>query len=252
MKKNDRLSLVTKLLAREAAAYVRSGLLAPGGSRAVRDNGARSDFGVLFVPGVGANASQFSALKSALAPECSWFDAFEYSVLTDPRATSKRLRRQLIERSAHCSRMLVIGHSLGGLLLRIALQEDGVPQGVVGFVSICAPLHGTWRARLAINPYLRALAPDGALLGEVYKSAARLDALKGSVLTIGSSLDSFITPHDSAFIEGDEQVLLEDTGHVGALFDPRVHQAVIRLAARLKLSSAADRPKDASDPRSRE
>jgi pimeloyl-ACP methyl ester carboxylesterase len=222
------------LVRREAAAYVRSGLLAASGTRGILSNRGSSEFGVVFVPGVGANATQFGALKEALDEDVRWFDAFEYWSVTHPKRITEALRAHLLDVSARCGRVLAIGHSLGGLLLRMALQADPAPACVSGFVSICAPLHGTWRSRLALAPGLRALSPDGALLREVYSTADRLNRLKGSVLAVGVLMDSFVSPAESAFIDGHARLLLEDVGHVGALFDRRVHQAVVNLARQVR------------------
>jgi pimeloyl-ACP methyl ester carboxylesterase len=225
---------VATVFAREAAAYLRSGLLAPSLGRDIPENHTESsDFGVMFVPGVGANASQLSPVKRALSDHVRWFDAFEYSSLRHPRDIAARLRDRLEKSGERCGGILAIGHSLGGLLLRMALQSDPPLKSVAGFVSICAPLHGTWRSRLAPQPYLRQLVPDSGFMTEILAGAHRLAPLKGSMLMIGARLDHFVTPFESAFIEGEARLCLEEVGHVGALFDPRVHEAIVDLARRL-------------------
>jgi pimeloyl-ACP methyl ester carboxylesterase len=224
------------LLAKEAAAYLRAGWLAPTGGRLVLSNEEKASFGVLFVPGVAANVSQFMPIKRAIEEEVEWFDAFEYSSLTHPARIAEALRDHLDRIRTRCDRVVAIGHSLGGLLLRIALQAERPPPSVVGFVSICAPLHGTWLSRLALNPALRALAPDGKLMSEILANAHRLDRLRGAVLTVGVELDTFVSPAESAFLDGHEQLALDDAGHVSALFDARVSDAVRALVRRLKPS----------------
>jgi pimeloyl-ACP methyl ester carboxylesterase len=230
---------IAAFCAKEAAAYLRSGLLAPSLGRDIPENHERSSsFGVVLVPGVGANPSQLSLVKRALREDVGWFDAFDYSSFAHPRSVAAKLRDHLDEAGTRCERLLVIGHSLGGLLLRVALQSDRAPRAIAGFISICAPLHGTWRSKLAPSPHLRDLAPDSAFMTEVLANAHRLDRLRGAMLMVGSSLDHFIAPSESAFLEGEERLCLDDTGHVGSLFDPRVHEAILRLARRV--SSAAD------------
>lgn len=230
-----RSSRFGRILAAEARAYVSCALLAPGGARSVRERGREApELGVLFVPGVGANASQFSRVKLALQDTAEWFDAFEYTSLSDPRSITRDLRAYIDRAAQRCARILLVGHSMGGLLSRVVLQQAEAPPAIVGFVSICSPLHGTWRSKLAPNPRLRAMAPDSGFIREVIDGAGRLDRLRGSVLAIGARHDQFITPFDSAFLDGHDRLCLDDTGHVASLFDPRVLEAITALAERLR------------------
>src|SRR5688572_5609866 len=107
----------------EALAYLRLGLMLPG-QRLERGSGARSSFGILFVPGVGATESHFIPLARALNEEAECFDVFDYSSLRHPRQVALLLHRHLEEMSERCARFLVVGHSLGGVLARMALQEE--------------------------------------------------------------------------------------------------------------------------------
>lgn len=223
-----------KLITTEAAAYLRCSVLAPSGLKAIRE-GTDEDatLGVVFVPGVGANSSQFTALKQALGGVAEWFDAFEYWTFKPMRDIARALGEHLEKRSARAERILLVGHSMGGVVSRMVLQGDDAPKAVAGFVTICSPLHGTWRAKLAPSPTLRALAPDSELVRTLITSTHRLAPLKENVLNVGVRYDSFVTPYDSAFLEGYERLLLEDSGHVAALFDTRVHTAVRALAKRV-------------------
>jgi pimeloyl-ACP methyl ester carboxylesterase len=219
-----------KLLRDEARAYLRMGLLAAGGRRAVHDPARGPGPAVLFVPGVGANGSQFLALKRALEPLASGFDSHEYFTLRDPRRNAEGLARAI---DAHRGPLVVVGHSLGGFLLRLALQSDRPPERVVGYAAICSPLHGTWRARLAPSPGLRQLAPDSELLQWVARTAPRLERWRGAIATVTAVHDQFVQPHESALLEGSEQLVLDDVAHAGSLFDPRVHALVRGLVARV-------------------
>jgi pimeloyl-ACP methyl ester carboxylesterase len=223
---DDRPSL--SLLKNEAVSYLRLGLLTPSW-RKVPTRGGSAELGVVFVPGVGANGSQFLGLKRSLEDRIGWFDAFEYSSFWDIKKTANKLKAHLHGTSRACSRIVVVGHSLGGFLLQVALSAEDAPKHVAGFAAICAPLHGTWRARLSPSPSLRALAPDGALLAEVGRSRHRLDRFRGRLLTIGAKHDQFLDPSSSAFLDGSTQVQLDDVAHAGSLFDDRVHRAVSAL-----------------------
>lgn len=228
------------LVRREALSYLRLGLLTPAAGRVPANVTSSAELGVVFVPGVGANGSQFLALRRALEPRVRWFDTFGYSSFGDLRQIALRLRTHLAATASRCNRLVVVGHSLGGFLTQVALTSDDAPTHVTGFASICAPLHGTWRSKLAPHPGLRALRPDSSLLEEVGRRRHHLERLRGRVLTIGARHDQFIEPHTSAFLDGAESLELTDVAHAGSLFDERVHQAVVRLVER----AASDQPRE--------
>jgi hypothetical protein len=221
---------VLRLMQSEALAYLKLGLSMPG-RRLARSN-ARAQFGVVFVPGVGGSETQFIEMARALGDEAELFDAFDYSSLRHPQRIADELFSHLERVADRCERYLLVGHSLGGVLSRIVMQREVAPRGLAGFVSICAPLHGTWRCRLAPHPGLRSLIPDSTLMQELLAGTHRLDRWKGSILSIGARYDQFIAPYDSAFLAGHDRLELEDVAHNGSLFDPRVHGAVVELARR--------------------
>lgn len=222
------------LVKAEALAYLKLGLLAPLKSQAAEQQVDHpSDLGVLFVPGVGANGGQFLTLKEALRPFARGFEAFEYWSFQDPYESAKRLTAQIRTFRTWCSSVLLVGHSLGGVLSRLALQSEDAPREVRGFVAICAPLHGTWRSRLAPHPRLRALAPDHPMMTDLANTAHRLEHFEDRLLTIGCRADPFVKPIEAAFLDGYPTLLLDEVAHAGSLFDPRVARAVVELASRL-------------------
>lgn len=223
-----------KLVASEALAYLRSGFLIGGRSAIIERRSRTPKLGIYFVPGFAASAAQLLPLKDALSEEAEWFDAFDYRADRPLKVLADEMMDALEQAAASCPKVLIVGHSLGGLLARIALQSVRPPKQVAGLVSICAPLHGTLRSKLAPVPELRSLAPDGPLIDELSGTKHRLAPYKGAILTVGARYDSFIAPHESAFIDGEERLCLDDVSHVGSLFDERVHRAVVALARRIK------------------
>ena len=222
------LKELASLVGGEALAYVRLGMLAPGHRRVKKQHRGRADVAVLFVPGLGANGGNFMPMRRQLESDVDLFDTFDYFSLRDPRLVARRLKVRLQALSARADRLYCVGHSLGGLLLRMVLQGSPPIRGVAGFAALCSPLHGTWRSKLAPAP-LRQLTPDSELMSEVLASAHRLEPLQDRVLTVAARHDPFIKPHTSALLDIGPQLLLDDVGHNGALLDRRVHEAVHRL-----------------------
>lgn len=222
-----------RLLRDEAFAYVRLGLLAPQRRRLDKNETGHADVGVLFVPGLGANGAQFLSMRSALEGDAEWFGSFEYSSWSDPRGRARDLHARIEALGARVDRLVVVGHSLGGLLLRMVLQSGAPLEHVAGYVAICAPLHGTWKSKFAPSANLRMLRPDSAMITEVLASADRLRRLEGRVVTVAAKADQFIEPFDSALLPGSEQIVLDDRAHVSSLFDRRVHGAIRDLVRRV-------------------
>jgi pimeloyl-ACP methyl ester carboxylesterase len=221
--------MVLGLVRREALAYLRLGLGSGRSARIPEPGPGR--LGVLFVPGVGANAAQFAAMKAVLREAgADRFDAFEYSSLRRPRAVAADLALRIAGLLDEVEALLLVGHSLGGVLLTLALQTSPAPPaGIAGLILLCSPLHGTWRARLAPSPGLRELAPDASLVTHLVATRERLRPLLPRTLCVGVRRDQMVSPADSAFLEGARTLRLEDVAHAGALLDPRVHRAAADL-----------------------
>jgi pimeloyl-ACP methyl ester carboxylesterase len=181
------------------------------------------------VHGLAASPSQFLPLKRVLEDRVGHIDAFAYNTRTSLEEVQRRLQHRITIARSRTERLVLIGHSLGGLLLSAVLQAEAPGPHVAAFVSICAPLHGTQRSRLAPFGEMRKLAPEGALITSLVRSRDRLDAWNRPILTVSADKDLFIVPHDSAQLAGHPHLLLEGCGHVGSLFDARLHRALNQL-----------------------
>lgn len=216
----------TQRLAREAAAYAKTGFLAAV-SKGQRDvSSGPGDFGVLFVHGVGANATQFHSLRRSFEPELSAFDHFEYDWRTPIPRLAEGLRSHTDLLCERYERIMLVGHSLGGLLSLMVLQGEDPPPSLAGLVSLCAPLHGTRRSRLAPKTPLALLSPESPLIRELIGTRERLERYRGRILTVSARQDAFVVPSDSARLDQHEHLEFDHVGHVATLFDEQVQQAV--------------------------
>ena len=217
-----------QFLRNEAYAYLKIGLSSAQGDL-ISERSSAGTKGVLFVPGVGASAAHFLSIKTVLRDVgADWFDAFNYFSLRSPDVLSKELRTIIEERAHECQKIVLIGHSLGGLLLRAALQQcSPLPEQVVGFIAISSPLHGTWTSRYAPSPALRQLLPSSQFVQEVTSQAHKLKPLlPNRVLTIGAQYDPLVMPAESAFIDKAESLIIDDATHAGILLRKEVRKAV--------------------------
>lgn len=223
----------SRRLAREAAAYAKTGLAAALRNHR-RAEAGRDDFGVLFVHGVGANATQFHSLRAALEPELTGFDHFEYDWRTPIPRLAEQLELHTRRSAERFDRVMLVGHSLGGLLSLMVLQSESPGEHVAGLVSLCAPLHGTRRSRLAPRTPLSQLAPESPLITELLRTRDRLEPWRGRILTVSAERDAFVVPSDSARLDAHEHLAFDHVGHVATLFDPEVQAAVKRFVLRAR------------------
>ncbi|MBI2377718.1 MAG: alpha/beta fold hydrolase [Deltaproteobacteria bacterium] len=220
-----------RIVVKEALAYLRTAAYASSATATLGLEGGRASApGLFLVHGVGATPGQFKHLAAALAPDVAFVDHFDYRSTRPLDEIIGALVAAISRRStSHEPGVVVVGHSLGGLLLRIILQSDHPPPRVRAFVSICAPLGGTTRCALAPSKDLRSITPGAELFVRLANTEHRLEALRGRVLAVGSWRDHFVEPKESAFLSGARALELHDAGHVASLFDRRVHEAVRAL-----------------------
>ena len=136
-----------------------------------------------------------------------------YASTGDGLDTCAWVRNQILEIHRHHNQpVLLVGHSLGGLLLLAAASglEDGV---VKHCVTVCSP-HGP--ATLPSGPLdsLRALAHS---------------APTEHVTTIAAEYD-IVVPVMSAVLEETELVLVRNAGHLSVIRHPRTIKALADLA----------------------
>lgn len=219
-----------KLFRREAMAYLRLGLISQRGGEDCIPPGEETTGGrVLFIPGVGATGAHFLELREALSEAgVRHFETFEYASHRAPGTLAEELglRLQADERS---DPLVIIGHSLGGVLATAALQNGPLPPAVAGLVTLGSPLHGNWRSRFAPWASLRELRPDSAFMTRLAATRDRLRPLLDHTLSVAATRDQLVQPAQSALLDGAQQVELDGVAHAGLMFDRRVHRAVVEL-----------------------
>jgi pimeloyl-ACP methyl ester carboxylesterase len=123
-----------------------------GSIQYVAERNAR--YPVLLVHGYGATESVWTPLRRALAEAgFGHIVSFNYnSFAADPVAVSAELTQQALRAlaAAGAPRIHLIGHSLGGLIVRCALTASGaLSSQTASAVTIASPHRGAWMARIA-------------------------------------------------------------------------------------------------------
>lgn len=210
-----------RFVAREIGSYALHGLL---GARPRRPLAAGPGPTVVFIHGHGGSGGGFAFLERALRRDGHRrFASWEY----DARGTVDEVAGRLADwaRGAIDGEVHVVGHSLGGILARVWLQELGGRERARSLVTLSTPHHGLAAmpgARLL--PLVRELGVGSPLLARLDASAAALDGLP--CLSVVSVRDHFVRPWANAGFDGARLVPVQHAGHVGVLFSRRVHRLV--------------------------
>ena len=125
------------------------------GTQYVAERNAR--YPVLLVHGYASTGSVWTPLRRALAEAgFGHIVSLDYnSFATDPVAVSAELTRQALRAlaAAGAPRVHLIGHSLGGLIVRYAVSASAaLSSQTSSAVTIATPHRGVWMARIALGP----------------------------------------------------------------------------------------------------
>lgn len=217
---------IARFVLKEALAYALGGVLIPADRlRATRPG--RSGPAVIFVHGYGSGPGSFALLRRSLrAAGYERFHGFRYrtrGATVDSLAASLG---RFVQLEAPAGPLLLVGHSLGGVLCRFWIQELGGHQRTVALATLSAPHAGVDIARLARPlPVIRELSPDGPVMKRLWRSSHRMDRIPS--ISIVSRRDHFIRDPSRASFRQAEAIQVDSHGHTGLLFARPVHRLVI-------------------------
>ena len=134
-------------------------------------------------------------------------------------------RIEVLCRESGEERVVLVGHSMGGLVARAYLRRYGHGR-VAKLVTIGSPHHGSELARLGLGENARQMRPDSAWL----------KALQGTPVTVPSVAlysphDNYVMPQDSAKLQGAQLIALPGLGHLAMATSPAVLEAICAAAA---------------------
>lgn len=213
---------VLRFIARELASYALHGVLGPmrGRKAAPRDGAAPT---ILFIHGHGGGAGAFLPLERALRRRgFGRFASYDYWARGSVDELAAALARHVTENVP--GPLHVIGHSLGGLIARVWLQEHGGRGRAVSLTTLSSPHGGVAVPAAGMLPVVRELLPGSPLLARLEVSSAALDGLP--CLSVISSNDHFVRPWTRASFARARVERVEHVGHVGVLFSGAVADLV--------------------------
>jgi pimeloyl-ACP methyl ester carboxylesterase len=190
------------------------------------------DTPVLLVHGFGHNRSGWMVLERRLrragfTSVHTWnYNPLRYNVPRLAEGLSRRV--ELLRALTGSEKVHVVGHSLGGVLLRWYVQELGGDATVVTAITIASPHEGTRLARYARGGTAGQLAPGSWLMRRLRDGAA---ASPVRWIAFYSNLDMLVQPAGSAMLRAPAlratNILAKDEGHLSILLSPVVTESVV-------------------------
>ncbi len=188
---------------------------------ALPDDGHRP---IVFVHGLGGHRGNFLPARVFLRLlGRSRTYAVGFPPKADVEALAIELRRFIeevctVNGLAPDAQIDLVGHSMGGLLARLAIEDDRIRARVATLVTMGTPNTGTYAARYVYTPMLRSLRPDSELVRRLssqlpWKAPPRL-------IAFWSASDLLLLPATAGCIEGAENIEIAGLTHYGYLLRP--------------------------------
>ncbi len=122
-------------------------------------------------------------------------------------------------------KVAIVAHSLGGLIVRLAMREYRLSPAVETLITLGTPHHGTYSARYANTAITRDIRPDSRLIRDLGRQPWPR-GVRG--VSFWSRSDIMILPPESAALDGTVQIEMTPFTHYSYLIDPRSWAAVGR------------------------
>jgi pimeloyl-ACP methyl ester carboxylesterase len=188
---------------------------------------------VLLVHGIYCNAGVWHIMARGLK-RCGIANLYAVN-LEPPLAGIDDFAARLAERveevcrATGAEKILLLAHSMGGLVSRAYIAKLGGARRVAKLVTIGSPHRGSEMVRLGIGRCAADMLPGGSWLAA--QEAAEGGSLAVPAVSIFSWHDNMVAPQDSGRLAGAQNVALERVGHLELLSAPMVADMVVREIA---------------------
>ncbi|WP_128376230.1 alpha/beta fold hydrolase [Streptomyces cavernae] len=190
---------------------------------------------VLFVHGLADRASIFARLQNGLR-DCSAgpFVTVTYNAFNPDIPTAAKALGEQVERARELSGgrpVCVVGHSLGGLIVRYYVQRLGGDAHVPLAITLATPHTGTAIALWALpHPLLRQLRPGSPLLTDL---AGPSPSCRTRFISFYSDLDEAVIPTSRGRLDHPDlrarNILVHGVGHLMLPLDRTVIDEIRRV-----------------------
>ena len=119
------------------------------------------------------------------------------------------------------ARLILIGHSMGGLVVRAYMRRYGAEK-IARIVTLGTPYGGSALARIGFGANGRQMVPGNNWLTRLAEEALRVETT-----TIFSPHDNYVMPQMNLLLPGAKRCALDGLGHLAMLYSPRVVVALL-------------------------
>lgn len=128
-------------------------------------------------------------------------------------------KAEQIKKETGRSDLLLIGHSMGGLVCSLYAAKLAEPNSVTDVITIASPLHGTPVAYVGLGPNAKEMRPRSELLQEMREAMRKKKEIR--YFHLATKTDQLVIPANSAIIPENQYFLFEDIGHASLLYSQR-------------------------------
>lgn len=129
--------------------------------------------------------------------------------------------------------VILIGHSMGGLIISYYATKMSPPGTVRAVITIGSPLQGTYVAKIGLGHCARDMEIDSEFIKDL--NQALLSRSDISFYNIATKTDQLVIPYTSCLPASNpaHQYLLNDIGHASLLFSKRVSHKIYEWLAQV-------------------
>lgn len=136
---------------------------------------------------------------------------------------AQKIQRRVTEilKESGSSDIILIGHSMGGLVASLYAMEYAAPSTVKAIITIASPFHGTYMASIIPAHNARQMRYQSPFCKNLSK---KLEESSIPIYQMSTLTDEIIIPSNSCLLKlnPERQYTVKDIGHAAMLFSPRV------------------------------
>lgn len=137
-----------------------------------------------------------------------------------------KIKAEAIARETGRNDLILIGHSMGGLVSSWYATQLAPPNTVTDVITIGSPLLGTPMARLAPGQNGREMEPNSPFIQQLQSAIAKEKQIR--FYHIATECDQMVIPGISAVITSHPHLIFDDIGHASLLYSKRVAEQIHR------------------------
>ncbi|KPK32564.1 MAG: hypothetical protein AMS24_03905 [Chlamydiae bacterium SM23_39] len=135
----------------------------------------------------------------------------------------KKLKEE-IEKKKGLKEIILIGHSMGGLISWYLALKENIKVKITDIISIGVPFEGTKTAILGFGECAKQMRYKSNFTISLKKDILKENKIR--TFNIATTLDQVVIPYQSAILDKKPSFLVEDLGHASMLFSKKIVEKV--------------------------